>query len=72
VSLLRSPCSSCSGTLKAFAFARTLRDACLAWPTRIGPQLAAAFDLDAADVTVYLDDQMRQLLRELASERVEF
>jgi hypothetical protein len=57
---------------KAFSFARTLRDACLTWPTRIGPQLAAAFDLDAADVTVYLDDQVRQLLTELASERVEF
>jgi hypothetical protein len=57
---------------KAFSFARMLRDACLTWPTRIGPQLAAAFDLDAADVTVYLDDQVRQLLTELASERVEF
>jgi hypothetical protein len=57
---------------KAFNFARTLRDACLTWPARVGPQLAAAFDLDAADVTVYLEDQVRQLLTELASERVDF
>jgi hypothetical protein len=59
-------------TLKAFAFARTLRDACMTWPARIGPQLAAAFDLDAAAVTVYLEDHVRQLLIELASERVDF
>lgn len=58
--------------LKAFAFARTLRDACLNWPARVGPQLAAHYDLDAADVTVYLEDHVRQLLTELASERVDF
>ena len=56
----------------AFAFARTLRDACQAWPTRIGPALAAMFDLDAAAVTVALDELVRQLLDELASERVTF
>jgi hypothetical protein len=59
-------------TLKAFAFARTIRDACMTWPARLGPQLAAAFDLDAAAVTVYLEDHVRQLLIELASERVDF
>jgi hypothetical protein len=58
--------------LKSFAFARTLRDMVQAWPARVGPQLAAAFDLDATAVTVYLDDHVRQLLNELASERVDF
>jgi hypothetical protein len=37
--------------LKAFSFARMMRYACLTWPARIGPQLAAAFELDAAAVT---------------------
>lgn len=56
----------------AFTFARTLRDACLTWPARIGPQLAAQFDVDAGHVTVALEDHVRQLLVELASERCEF
>lgn len=58
--------------LKAFGFARTIRDAIQTWPARVGPQLAAAFDLDATAVTIYLDEHVRQLLSELASERVEF
>ena len=41
--------------LKAFAFARVLRDRWLAWPARIGPQIAAAFDLDAGAMTVVLE-----------------
>ena len=57
---------------KAFAFARLLRDACQAWPSRVGPALAAQFELDPAAVTVALDEHMRHLLDELASERVEF
>jgi hypothetical protein len=57
---------------KAFTFARTLRDACQTWPARIGPTLAAQFDLDAAAVTVALDDHVRQLLDELTGQRVEF
>ena len=57
---------------KAFAFARLLRDACQAWPSRVGPALAAQFELDPAAVTVALDEHMRHLLDELASERAEF
>jgi hypothetical protein len=34
--------------------------------------LAATFDLDAADVIVFLEAQVRALGAELASERVEF
>jgi hypothetical protein len=58
--------------LKAFAFASMVRDACETWPSRIGPPLAATFDLDAGAVTLYLQDHVQQLITELASERVEF
>jgi hypothetical protein len=58
--------------LKAFSFARTLRDACLTWPARIGPQLAAKYDLDAALLTIDLEDHVHQLVSELASERCDF
>jgi len=58
--------------LKVFSYGRTIRDACQTWPARIGPALAATFDLDAAAVTVYLEDQVRTLLHDLASERVDF
>jgi hypothetical protein len=54
---------------QAFGFARTLRDRCLAWPARVGPLLAAEFDLDAPAVTVVLEGYVREHLEELASER---
>jgi hypothetical protein len=56
----------------AFRFARTLRDAWLAWPARVGPVLAATFDLDAAAVTVALENYVRDHLTELAGESVKF
>lgn len=58
--------------LKAFAYTRVIRDSWLAWPARVGPMLAATFDLDAATVTVILEQHVRQQLEELASERVDF
>jgi hypothetical protein len=58
--------------LKAFGFARMLRDAWLTWPARVGPQLAAAFDVDAVPLTVALEDHVRQHLADLARERPEF
>jgi hypothetical protein len=61
-----------AATLKAFAFARVLRDSWLSWPARIGPQIAAQFDLDAATVVVTLERHVRAQLEELASERTEF
>jgi hypothetical protein len=48
-----------------------IRDAWLAWPARVGPQLAVAFDLNPAMVTVTLEPYVRQQLEDLASERVE-
>jgi hypothetical protein len=59
--------------LKAFHFARTLRDSLQAWPTRAGPQLAALFEIDdVAAFTVALEDAVRTLLDDLANERVDF
>jgi hypothetical protein len=49
-----------------------LRDRWLAWPARVGPALAAQFDLDAGTVTVILEGLVREHLAELASERCEF
>jgi hypothetical protein len=59
-------------TFKAFAFARMLRDRWLAWPARVGPLLAATFDLDAGSVTVAPEGYVREQLSDLASERCEF
>jgi hypothetical protein len=59
-------------TAKAFAFGRMIRDTWLAWPSRVGPLLAATFDLDAGAVTVALEVHVRQQLAELANERCEF
>jgi len=61
-----------AATLKAFAYTRVIRDAWLAWPARVGPQLAATFDLDPATVVVTLEHHVREQLDELASERVDF
>jgi hypothetical protein len=58
--------------LKAFAFARTLRDRWLAWPARVGPQIAATFEVDAGAMTIVLEGYVREHLTELASERVDF
>jgi hypothetical protein len=58
--------------LKAFSFARMLRDRWLAWPARVGPLLAAQFELDAGTVTVVVEGLVREHLEELASERCEF
>ena len=58
--------------MKAFSFARLLRDRWLAWPARVGPQIAAQFDLDAGAVTVVLEGLVREHLEELASETCEF
>src|SRR5262245_45985856 len=59
-------------TLKAFAFARMVRDAWLTWPARIGPQLAADLGVEPAVLVIALEDRVRQHLEELASERCDF
>lgn len=44
----------------------------LVWPTRVGPLLAAQFEVDAGAVTVVLEGLVREHLAELARERPEF
>jgi hypothetical protein len=64
--------SRARATRTAHDFARSLRATVQTWPVRIGAALAAAFDLDAHAVTVFLEDSVRDALAELASARVEF
>jgi hypothetical protein len=58
--------------IKAFAFARMLRDRWLNWPARIGPQLAADLDVEPAVLILTLQELVRAHLEELASERCDF
>jgi hypothetical protein len=64
--------SRARATRTAHDFARALRESCQTWPVRIGPALAAAFDLEPHAVTTLLEDQVRDLLADLASHRVAF
>src|SRR5262249_45158490 len=57
---------------KAFECGRRWRDAWVLWAARIGPLIAAAFDVDAGAMTVMLEGHVRDHLTELANERVEF
>jgi hypothetical protein len=59
-------------TQLAFDFSRRVRDRCVTWPSRVGPQLVARFEIDATALTVDLDEYMRELLTELAEERCTF
>jgi hypothetical protein len=58
--------------LRCFAFARLFRDTFLSWPARVGPQLAAQFDVDPTAFTVALEGHVRQHVTDLARERPEF
>jgi len=57
---------------KGFAFGRMWRDSWLSWPARVGPVIAEALDVDAATLTVMLEQHLRDHLTDLARERVEF
>ena len=46
-----------------------MRDAWLAWPARIGPELAADLGLDATRVMIALEPYVRRQLQELADAR---
>ena len=58
--------------LRAFSFARLIRDRLLAWPAQVGPLLAAEFDVDATALTVALERWVREHLAMLARERPDF
>jgi hypothetical protein len=52
-----------------FAFGRRQRDAWLAWPARIGAELAAALGVDGAALVVQLEAYVARQLEELSGER---
>jgi hypothetical protein len=58
--------------LRCFAFARLFRDTFLAWPARVGPLIAAQYDVDATALTVTLESHVREQLAVLSRERPEF
>jgi hypothetical protein len=57
------------GERLVFAFGRRQRDAWLAWPARIGAELAAALGVDAAALVVQLEAYVARQLEELSGER---
>src|SRR5262245_12850762 len=56
---------------KFFTTVRAMRDAWLAWPARIGPELAADLGLDATRVMIALEPYVRRQLQELANARLD-
>jgi hypothetical protein len=52
---------------KVFQTVRAMRDAWLAWPSRVGPELAADLGLDATRVMIALEPYVRRQLDELAA-----
>jgi hypothetical protein len=56
---------------KFFTAVRAMRDAWLAWPARIGPELAADLGLDAPHVMIALELYVRRQLEELADARLD-
>src|SRR5262245_9954497 len=56
---------------KFFTTVRAMRDAWLAWPARIGPELAADLGLDATRVMIALEPYVRRQLQELADARLD-
>jgi hypothetical protein len=57
------------GERLVFAFGRRQRDAWLAWPARIGAELAAALGIDGAALVVQLEAYVARQLEELSGER---
>ena len=56
---------------KFFTTMRAVRDAFLAWPARVGPELAAEFGLDQTRVMIALERYVRRQLDELADVRLD-
>jgi hypothetical protein len=52
----------------AFAWARRVREACLAWPAQIGGEFAATLHVDGPTLIVALEEYMHALLEQLADD----
>jgi hypothetical protein len=56
---------------KVFTVLRSVRDAWLAWPARVGPELAAELGVDPTTLMITLEPYVRRQLDELAGVRLE-
>jgi hypothetical protein len=56
---------------KLFTTIRAYRDAWLAWPARVGPEIAARFGLDQTDLMIELEKHVRRQLEEFAGVRLD-
>jgi hypothetical protein len=56
---------------KIFTTFRSHRDAWLAWPARVGPEIAARFGLDQTALMIELERYVRRQLDELAGVRLD-
>jgi hypothetical protein len=54
-----------------FTAVRAMRDAWLAWPARIGPELAADLNVEPTRLMIALEVYVRRQLEELADARLE-
>jgi hypothetical protein len=57
---------------EAFAWGRQLREAWLAWPGRVGGELAAQLGIDGPTFIVALEAAVHAHLKQLAGERVPY
>ena len=55
---------------EAFTFASQVREAWQAWPSRIGPELAATLGVDPVLLTTVLEDEVRRHLELLADRMI--
>jgi hypothetical protein len=55
---------------EAFTFASQVREAWQAWPSRIGPELAATLGVDPVFLTTVLEDEVRRHLELLADRMI--
>jgi hypothetical protein len=56
---------------KFFTTIRAYRDAWLAWPSRVGPEIAAEFGLDQTRLMITLERYVRRQLEEFAGVRLD-
>jgi hypothetical protein len=56
---------------KFFSVVRMMRDGWLAWPARVGPEVAARFGIDQTELMIELEKHVRRQLEEFAGIRLD-
>jgi hypothetical protein len=56
---------------KFFSVVRMMRDGWLAWPSRVGPEIAAKFGIDQTQLMIVLEHYVRRQLDEFAGVRLD-